>query len=48
MNTHLNNENSEGNTDVCTTSVLFLLLLGFKHVQHSGVSQKRNGTLMNK
>ena len=27
--------------------VLFLLL-GFKPVQHSGVSQKRNGTLMNK
>ena len=25
-----------------------LLLLGFKPVQHSGVSQKRNGTLMNK
>ena len=24
------------------------LLLGFKPVQHSGVSQKRNGTLMNK
>ena len=23
-------------------------LLGFKPVQHSGVSQKRNGTLMNK
>ena len=26
----------------------FLFLLGFKPVQHSGVSQKRNGTLMNK
>ena len=26
----------------------WLLLLGFKPVQHSGVSQKRNGTLMNK
>ena len=25
-----------------------ILLLGFKPVQHSGVSQKRNGTLMNK
>ena len=25
-----------------------LYLLGFKPVQHSGVSQKRNGTLMNK
>ena len=25
-----------------------LFLLGFKPVQHSGVSQKRNGTLMNK
>ena len=24
------------------------ILLGFKPVQHSGVSQKRNGTLMNK
>ena len=24
-----------------------ILLLGFKPVQHSGVSQKRNGTLMN-
>ncbi len=29
--------------------VLYLFsLLGFKPVQHSGVSQKRNGTLMNK
>jgi hypothetical protein len=26
----------------------FFYLLGFKPVQHSGVSQKRNGTLMNK
>ena len=26
----------------------FFLLIGFKPVQHSGVSQKRNGTLMNK
>ena len=26
----------------------YFLLLGFKPVQHSGVSQKRNGTLMNK
>ena len=25
----------------------FFYLLGFKPVQHSGVSQKRNGTLMN-
>ena len=25
-----------------------IFLLGFKPVQHSGVSQKRNGTLMNK
>ena len=29
-------------------AAILFYLLGFKPVQHSGVSQKRNGTLMNK
>ena len=33
--------------NILRITILFLLL-GFKPVQHSGVSQKRNGTLMNK
>ena len=37
---HIRRSHGVGNHD--------FLLLGFKPVQHSGVSQKRNGTLMNK
>ena len=36
------------NLKVSERSFEVFSLLGFKPVQHSGVSQKRNGTLMNK
>ena len=50
-NTEVNTEKDLKTRRFRELGVLFRLsdfLLGFKPVQHSGVSQKRNGTLMNK